>query len=51
MSRRAWMISVSAAIAATVVLFLCLSYGEFWKIDSCLDSGGAWDYSAKLCRH
>jgi hypothetical protein len=26
-------------------------YGEFWKIDACLDSGRAWDYSAKECRH
>ena len=24
---------------------------DFLAIDSCLDSGGAWDYAAKVCQH
>jgi hypothetical protein len=44
-------ISLSGGVAALIVLLLWISYGEFWKIDACLESGGAWDYSAKACRH
>jgi hypothetical protein len=44
-------ILISLAIAALILLILWIRYGEFWKIDACLDSGRAWDYSVKECRH
>jgi hypothetical protein len=34
------------------VLFLWVTYGfnsDFLAIDSCLDSGGAWDYEKSSC--
>ena len=51
MTRRGWVISASLVVAMLILLGLWMNYGEFWKVDACLDSGGAWDYSAKECRH
>ena len=34
-----------------IILGLWVRHGEFWAVDACLDSGGAWDYEAKECRH
>jgi hypothetical protein len=44
---------ISAGVLAVVVGAICLwvRYSEFWSIDACVDRGGAWDYSAKECRH
>jgi hypothetical protein len=42
-------------IAAALLIALCIAlwvrYGQFWAIDGCLDSGGAWDYAGDKCQH
>ncbi|HET7576962.1 MAG TPA: hypothetical protein VFK19_10435 [Sphingomicrobium sp.] len=51
MIRRAIPLFLGVIFIGAVGLILWMRYGEFWKVDACLDSGGAWDYSAKECRH
>ena len=51
MTKRRWVIGASLIVSTLILLGLWMSYGEFWKIDACLDSGSAWNYSAKECRH
>ena len=51
MSRRGCLITISLLVAAIAALVLWVRFGEFWKIDACVDSAGSWDYSAKECRH
>jgi len=46
-----WFLAAGIVFIGIVGLLLWMRHGEFWAIDSCLDSGGAWDYSAKVCRH
>jgi hypothetical protein len=38
-------------VVVLIILILWINYGEFWQIDRCLDSGGAWNYSSKECEH
>ncbi|MFL6730710.1 MAG: hypothetical protein ACJ8E3_03245 [Sphingomicrobium sp.] len=49
--RRKAFISVAAVATLIAVLVLWVQYGEFWQIDGCLDSGGAWNYTSKECEH
>jgi hypothetical protein len=49
MTRRNWILIGVAILAAVVGLLLWMRFGEFWAIDSCLDSGGVWDYAAGKC--
>jgi hypothetical protein len=43
--------------AALIVVFLVavialyLMFSDFLKIDSCLDSGGKWNYETKMCQN
>jgi hypothetical protein len=41
-----WILCVLFSI---IVIFLAWVY-FIGDVDSCLDSGGCWDYSAKVCR-
>jgi uncharacterized membrane protein YoaK (UPF0700 family) len=47
----------TASIKAFLILIICLiallgiGRTEFWEIDSCLDSGGRYNYELKLCEH
>jgi hypothetical protein len=50
MSKQAGLIGLSLMLAGLVLLFFWIRHGVYWKIDACLDSGGAWDRSAKECR-
>jgi len=50
-TRSSRIIAISLVSVAFIALALWIRYGEYWNIDACLDSGGAWDYSAKDCRH
>jgi hypothetical protein len=36
--------------AATAVLAMANCAGRFFRIDSCLDGGGRWDYDAQACK-
>ena len=27
------------------------AYGEFWRVDRCLDAGGSYEYHVGVCRH
>jgi len=43
-------VSVIVLIVGIVVIGAILFLNsEFMKIDSCLDLGGAWDYTNKIC--
>ena len=50
MTRNRAMFAAAVAFIGVIGLTLWLRNGEFWAIDACLDSGGAWDYAAKECR-
>jgi len=47
----------SKFIAASIVLMIsgiglfALENTEYWKVDSCLDSGGRYDYEQGKCEH
>ena len=30
---------------------LLIGSTEFWKVDTCLDSGGTYNYEEKMCEH
>jgi hypothetical protein len=49
----AWSKHAAAAIVASVVLVGCVQLGVWvhlqFKIDSCLDRGGRWDYPRAAC--
>lgn len=49
--RGAILLTASAVFIMVVGLVLWIKHGEFWKIDGCLDSGGAWNYATKECEH
>ncbi len=51
MSRRGCLIVIGLLLAALIILLLWVRYGEFWAIDDCLDSGGAWNYETEECEH
>lgn len=51
MSRQATLLFLAVVFIGAVGFMLWIRHGEFWKIDACLDNGGAWNYSAKECRH
>jgi hypothetical protein len=51
MTRRRHVLGAAVIGAILAVLFLWVRYGEFWQIDGCLDSGGAWNYASKKCGH
>ena len=36
-------------IAIVTALTAYLMFSDFFKIDSCLDSGGKWSYETKMC--
>ena len=45
---------VAAAISLLYLGLLFAAHGfsrDFLDIDSCLDSGGVWDYSNRCCLH
>lgn len=37
-------------VVAVGIAFFAIRNSEFLEIDTCLDSGGCWDYDAKVCR-
>jgi len=40
------------SIALVLLVLVMAGYfgvGDFFSIDQCLDSGGAWDYKQRLC--
>jgi hypothetical protein len=43
-------IGVGLTVLALAALASWVRFGAFWKVDTCLDSGGAWNYSAKSCQ-
>jgi len=48
------MTGMRAAIIFAVGLlggWLANHAGAFLRIDTCLDSGGAWNYNSRECRH
>ena len=47
---KGWLLSLGIIFIGVVGLALWIRHGQFWAIDSCLDSGGVWDYAAKECR-
>jgi hypothetical protein len=47
MSRAKFILALS--LIGAVGLALWIRHGEFWTIDECLDSGGAWNYSTNEC--
>jgi hypothetical protein len=51
MTGRVRLIGIPLILVTLMLLISWIKYGEFGKIDACLDSGGAWDHSAKECRH
>ena len=51
MTRRSCLLALFFVAILLVALILWIRHGEFWAIDSCLDSGGAWDYATNICRH
>jgi hypothetical protein len=50
MIRKSFWTALGVVFIAIVGLVIWIRHGEFWDIDACLDSGGAWDYAAKQCR-
>ncbi|GHB60163.1 hypothetical protein GCM10008107_06730 [Psychrosphaera saromensis] len=34
-----------------ITVLIHLSYSEFWRVDSCLDSGGSFNYSQSTCEY
>ena len=50
MISRGWLLCLGVIFVAVVGLALWIRHVQFWSIDHCLDSGGAWDYAAKECR-
>ena len=36
-----------AAVVAALAMINCI--GRFFRIDSCLDNGGRWDYGMQTC--
>ncbi len=43
--------TIGTLLIGAIGLLLWIRHGEFWKIDRCLDSGGAWIYSTRECEH
>ena len=47
MSRR---IHLALALAVALLVVVAVPYcGRWWRIDKCLDAGGAWDEGADQC--
>jgi hypothetical protein len=44
-------IGSSIVLVISLIGFFALEGTEFWKVDSCLDSGGRYDYEQGKCRH
>ena len=40
---------VMVLLFVTIYNYYSDSIKEFWAIDSCLDAGGAWDYTKQAC--
>jgi hypothetical protein len=51
MIRRSCLLILAIIFIGVVGLILWIRHGEYWAIDSCLDSGGAWNYATKECQH
>ena len=47
MRRAARIVAAIAALAAVLAVVDCT--GRFFRIDSCLDGGGRWNYNARVC--
>jgi len=46
---RRGLLAGTLCVALAVALVLRVRYAEFWLIDSCLDSGGAWSETTQSC--
>ena len=50
-------VALFGALGLIIVVYLAalfISHGgnpDFLTIDSCLDSGGKWNYEARMCEH
>lgn len=44
-------IIIIALLGIVLLGFMYLWYTDFWKIDTCLDLGGVWDYAKEECRY
>ncbi len=40
---------VKVLLSSFVIIYLMYKVFIFFKIDSCLDQGGAWDYPKNIC--
>ena len=38
-------------VVVSMVIIVRGHYSEFWRIDSCLDSGGRFNYEQQKCEH
>jgi|GEM_PF-5009709 len=51
-----WLAARWRYVAMAALLGALLSLGvpycmQWWRIDTCLDSGGAWNYERSTCEH
>lgn len=44
------MVALSFLVIAAILVGR-LGYAEFWDVDTCLDSGGAYNYDAETCEY
>ena len=51
MTRRGLLVSGLAVLVLLAAAVIWIRYSEFSSIDACLDSGGAWNQSARECNH
>jgi hypothetical protein len=38
-------------VIVVIVIFVVMQFFEFLQIDSCLDSGGRWNYEKEVCEN
>jgi hypothetical protein len=43
-------IYAAAILAVGALLVARIEYAEFWRVDRCLDAGGAYEYQTGNCR-
>ena len=49
MTRRRWFAAATVVLTLLAAAAWWVTNGEFWAIDSCLDSGGAWNAAEAKC--